>query len=449
MYSTSSSSPHANRPSEGGFSRQMGGDLNKLRAIVPSVTQREQSFYEIQRRIQTQLATRLESSKIDLTQMDVPHQRKVVEEHLQSLVESEVAKAGISLTRTDRQRLYDSCLAEIIGLGPIDSLLQDDSITEIMVNNAQDIWVEQNGKKVKTAIRFRDNEHVLRVIERIVARVGRRIDDTSPMVDARLPEDGSRVNAIIPPVALDGPKLTIRKFARHRFSPQDLVDKGSIPSDILDFVAACVRTRRNIIVSGGTNSGKSTLLGILSCFIPERERIITIEDSAELQLQQEHVVRLESRPASIEGKNRITIRDLLINTLRMTPDRIIIGECRGGEALDMLQAMNTGHEGSMTTVHANNSRQVISRLETLALQSDVELPSRAIREQIASAIHLIVHTDHFHDGTRRVVSVSEVTRNAGERVDVIDIFSFERTRIDGRWAYCRLFAMDRRNTTRP
>lgn len=382
--------------------------------------------FDLLRRVQYSLAARLQEHKIDLTSYPQAQAQRLIEEHVLAIIDEETQRQGLALSRNARASLIERATAEITGLGPIDPLLADDSVTEIMINGPQDVYVMQRGKMVRTTIAFQDEAHIMRVIERIVSRVGRRVDETSPMVDARLP-DGSRVNAVIRPVAIDGPKVTIRKFARSALMPEDLVRNGSVTPEVLQFLQACVRGRMNIIVSGGTNSGKSTLLNVLSAFIDPAERIITIEDSAELQLQQEHVVRMESRPASVEGKNRITIRDLLANALRMTPTRIIIGECRGGEALDMLQAMNTGHEGSMTTLHANNTREAISRLEVLTLMSSVDLPHRAIRQQIASAIHLIVHTHLYEDGFRRVAAISEVVPGSGEGVEVREIFEYEPT----------------------
>ena len=394
--------------------------------------EREQLFFKLQREVQQLLVTELKHLKIDPTKIDVgPQNKQSVEIPLMRIIEEQAQRQNLPLSRAERDTLFASCLAEIAGHGPIEPLIQDPDVTEIMINGPQSVYVEKrNVGMVKTNIRFQDNDHIMRVIERIVSRVNRRIDETSPMVDARLP-DGSRVNAIIAPVALDGPKVTIRKFRKDAMKPTDLVKFGSINEDMLQFLQACVLANLNIIVSGGTNSGKSTLLNVLSVFIPNRQRIITIEDSAELQLQQEHVVRLESRPASVEGKNRITIRDLLVNALRMTPNRIIIGECRGGEALDMLQAMNTGHEGSMTTIHANTARDVLSRLEVLVLQA-IDLPQRAIHEQIASAVHLIVHTSHFEDGSRKVSTIAEVRRGSGESIEVESIFEFVKTGVDAK-----------------
>ena len=315
---------------------------------------------------------------------------------------------------------------EAIGLGPLESLIAVDEISEIMVNGPNQIFVEKKGILYKTDASFADDNQVLSAIERIVAPLGRRIDESSPMVDARLP-DGSRVNAIIPPLSLVGPSITIRKFSKTPLEAKDLVNFGSISPEMVRFLATCVAVRKNILISGGTGSGKTTLLNVLSSFLPNKERIVTIEDAAELQLRQEHLVRLESRPPNIEGKGAITIRDLVRNSLRMRPDRIVVGECRGGEALDMLQAMNTGHDGSLTTIHANTPRDALARLETLVLMAGFDLPLRAIREQIASAIHLVVQISRERDGSRKVINISEITKMEGDIITMQDIFVFRQT----------------------
>ncbi|HEV2460814.1 MAG TPA: CpaF family protein, partial [Ktedonobacterales bacterium] len=336
---------------------------------------------------------------------------------------------GINLTRQERNRLFEAIAAEILGYGPLEPLLADDSVTEIMVNGPRQVYVEQHGRLYRTDVRFRDDEHVMRVIDRIISPLGRRCDESQPYVDARLP-DGSRVNAVIPPISLVGPVLTIRKFSKTPMTPEDLVRLGSISNSMVEFLHACVQVRLNIIVSGGTGSGKTTLLNVLSGFIPDDERIVTIEDAAELQLRQDHVIPLESRPSNIEGKGRISIRDLVANALRMRPDRIIVGECRSGEALDMLQAMNTGHDGSMTTLHSNSPRDTLSRLETMVLMAGMDLPLRAIREQIASAVQLIVHQERLRDGSRKVVSITEVMRMEGDIISMQDLFVFEQTGVE-------------------
>ncbi|MGQ9512483.1 CpaF family protein [Thermodesulfitimonas sp.] len=338
-------------------------------------------------------------------------------------------KQPVTIPRLEKQRIVAELIQEALGFGPITPFLEDEEVTEIMVNGPYQVYVERRGKLELTEVTFRDDAHVMHIIERIVAPLGRRIDESTPMVDARLP-DGSRVNAIIPPLALNGPTITIRKFFRDPLTIDDLIRFGSLTPEIAKFLEACVRGRLNIVVSGGTGSGKTTLLNILSSFIPPNERIITIENAAELQLRQEHVIRLESRPPNIEGKGAITIRDLVRNALRMRPDRIVVGEVRGGEALDMLQAMNTGHDGSLTTGHANTPRDMLARIETMVLMAGMELPVKAIREQIASAIDLIVHTGRFKDGSRKVTHITEVQGMEGDVVVLQDIFIFQQTGVN-------------------
>jgi len=344
---------------------------------------------------------------------------------IQLLFDQTLEQEGIVMTRGERQKLFEEVHAEIQGFGPIEPLLQDPSVSEIMVNGPKLVYVERQGKLIKTGVEFENDEHVLRIIDRIVSPLGRHIDESSPMVDARLP-DGSRVNAIIPPLSLVGPTITIRKFAKIPLTVDDLIRFGSMTPELAEFLKACVKARLNVIVSGGTGSGKTTLLNVLSGFIPDDERIVTIEDAAELQLQQEHVVALESRPPNIEGKGAIRIRDLVINALRMRPDRIVVGECRGAEALDMLQAMNTGHDGSLTTGHANSPRDVLARLETMVLMAGMDLPLRAIREQISSAIDVIVQQSRFRDGSRRITNVTEVQGMEGDIIVLQDVFVFEQ-----------------------
>ncbi len=346
--------------------------------------------------------------------------RKIAKEELSAVIDEE----QVPLSPEERRRLILEIADEVMGYGPLQRLLEDPSITEIMVNSSEQIYVERKGRLALTDLRFTSDDHLRQVIERIVSKVGRRIDESSPLVDARL-EDGSRVNAIIPPLAVNGPSLTIRKFAQVPITVNDLLSWGSLTPEMAELLEACVKARLNIIVSGGTGTGKTTMLNVVSGFIPDDDRIVTIEDAVELQLQQAHVVRLESRPANIEGRGAVGIRELLKNSLRMRPDRIIVGECRGGEALDMLQAMNTGHDGSLSTVHANSPRDAIARLETLVLMAGMDLPLRAIREQIASAVDLIIQLTRMRDGSRRVTHVTEVQGMEGEIVTLQDAFLFD------------------------
>jgi pilus assembly protein CpaF len=337
-----------------------------------------------------------------------------------------VAEEQVPLNPDEQSRLIVEIGAEVLGYGPLEAMLADDEVTEIMVNGPDQIFLERNGRLMESAARFKSEAQLRRVIERIVLKVGRRIDESSPLVDARL-ADGSRVNAIIPPLAVDGSSLTIRKFARQPLTVHDLIGFGTLTAEMADVLNACVKAKLNIIVSGGTGTGKTTLLNVLSGYIPSEERIITIEDAVELQLQQQHVIRLESRPANTEGKGEVTIRDLVRNSLRMRPDRIVIGECRGGETLDMLQAMNTGHEGSISTVHSNSPRDAIARMETLVLMAGMDLPLRAIREQIASAIDVIVQISRLKDGSRRITHVTEVQGMEGDIVTMQDAFVFDHS----------------------
>ncbi len=380
-------------------------------------------FIDLKNRVQQKLIAELDP-KLDLTKTD--EVRRNVEEIFNEILDSE----NIVLTRVDRARLFEAVAAEILGFGPIEPLLKDHTINEIMVNGPRLVYIERHGRLEKTNIQFQNDEHVMRVIDRIVAPLGRRIDESSPYVDARLP-DGSRVNAIIPPLCLNGPTITIRKFSKDPFTVDDLIRFGTMTPEMATFLKACVEARLNIVVSGGTGTGKTTTLNVLSGWIPADERIITIENAAELQLRQEHVITLESRPPNIEGRGEVTIRDLVINALRMRPDRIVVGECRGGEALDMLQAMNTGHDGSMTTLHANSPRDATSRLETMVLMAGMELPMKAIREQIAAAIDLIVQLERLKDGSRKIVSITEVQGMEGDVIVMQDIFVFEQTGVEG------------------
>ncbi len=380
------------------------------------------AYRDLKRRIQEKLIAELDPA-MDITQTG--EVRATIEEMFETILMEE----NIVLSRSERRRLFEQIVAEILGLGPLEPLLADESITEVMVNGPKNIYVEREGKIERTNATFETDDHLMRIIDRIVAPLGRRIDESSPLVDARLP-DGSRVNAVIPPISLVGPTVTIRKFSKIPLTIQDLIGFGSITPEAVEFLRAAVIGRINIVISGGTGSGKTTLLNVLSGFIPNDERIVTIENAAELQLRQEHVVTLESRPPNIEGRGEITTRDLVINTLRMRPDRIVVGECRGAEALDMLQAMNTGHDGSLTTAHSNSPRDSLARLETMVLMAGMDLPIRAIREQISSAIQLVVHQDRMRDGTRKVVSVTEIQGMEGDIITMSEIFGFEQTGVE-------------------
>ena len=382
-------------------------------------TSKQDAFNELKARIQNRLIAELDP-RMDLGNAD--EVRRTVEETFAAVLEAE----GISLTRVERLRLFEAISAEILGFGPIEPLLKDPTVSEVMINGPKMVYVERSGKLELSDVTFNDDEHVMRVIDRIVSPLGRRIDESSPTVDARLP-DGSRVNAIIPPIALNGPTVTIRKFSKDPFTVEDLIRFGTFTTEMATFLKACVEARLNVVVSGGTGSGKTTMLNVLSSFIPDDERIVTIENAAELQLRQDHVVRLESRPSNIEGRGEISIRDLVINSLRMRPERIVVGECRGGEALDMLQAMNSGDDGSMTTAHANSPRDTLSRLETMCLMAGMDLPVKAIREQIASAVDLIVQQDRLKDGTRKITAVTEVQGMEGDVIVLQDIFTFQQT----------------------
>ena len=402
--------PSTPKPSDDGHTTPVSAPIGR----PPS-----QRLSELRRRIHQGLVRTLgpELYNDDLAADDL--ERRVRDE-LRKALEHE----DTPLTTDDRKRLVSETLDDILGNGPIEPYLQDESVTEVMVNGHDNIFIERDGHVFRTETTFLDDGHLRRTIEKIVGRVGRRIDESSPYVDARLP-DGSRVNAIIPPVAVDGPSLTVRKFARDPYTMDDLVSFGTFSPPASSFLRKCVEGRINILVSGGTGTGKTTTLNALSGFIPADERIVTIEDAAELQLQQPHVVRLEYRPPNIEGRGEVTIRDLVRNSLRMRPDRIVVGEVRGGEALDMLQAMNTGHDGSITTVHANSPRDALARVETMVLMAGVDLPMRAIREQLASAVQLIAHQSRLRDGTRRITHVSEVVGMEGDIITLQDVYAFD------------------------
>ncbi len=364
-----------------------------------------------------------------MAETDLDKKRELLKERTIATIDEEVQKSKIDLSHYETQSLISSILDDMIGFGPIEPLLQVEDISEIMVNGPDQVYYEEKGKLILSDVKFKDNDHVMRIIERIVAPIGRRIDESVPYVDARLP-DGSRVNAIIPPLALNGPTITIRKFKKEALGVSDLIRFGTLTEEMAVFIEACIKVRLNIVVSGGTGSGKTTTLNILSSFIPEDERIITCEDAAELQLRQPHVVRLETRPANIEGKGEVAMRDLIKNTLRMRPERVIVGECRGGEALDMLQAMNTGHDGSLTTGHANTPRDMLARLETMVLMAGMDLPVRAIREQISSAVHLIIQQSRLKDGSRKITHLTEIQGMEGDKIVTQDIFLFEQTGVD-------------------
>ena len=389
---------------------------------------REESYQAIKKEIHTHI---IDEMPDDLQR--VISQSSADQKELRRLVEGMCADAikdnPFAIPLGDRERLVEELISEILGLGPIEPLLKDPSVTEVMVNGPDSIYIERKGRLQKTDVRFRNTEHLMHIIDRIVTAVGRRVDESSPMVDARL-ADGSRVNVIIPPLSLTGPCVTIRKFSKDVLTVDKMIEFGSFDQRMAEFLEDCVKGRLNIVVSGGTGSGKTTLLNVLSSYVPATERIVTLEDSAELQLKQDHVVTLETRPPNIEGEGEVTMRDLVRNALRMRPDRIIVGECRTGEALDMLQAMNTGHDGSMTTAHANSARDALSRLETMVLMSGMELPLRAIRSQIASAVDIIVQIARLRDGSRKIINIAEVTGMEGDIITLQDLFYFENHGVD-------------------
>lgn len=381
---------------------------------------------------QQELKSKIHERLIDTIDANVLLQLEgnaALEEAIANTIRLLIDEERLPLSQSEREQLTREVLYETLGLGPLEPLLSDANVNDILVNGAESVWIDRDGKLVETAIRFKDDNHLLHIIGRIVARIGRRIDESSPIVDARLP-DGSRVNAIIPPLALDGPILSIRRFRPVPFAFDDLLSRGALTEEMAEFLKQCVRARLNILISGGTSAGKTTLLNVLSSYISNEERIVTIEDTAELRLQQRHVIRLESRPANVEGEGAVGQRELVKNALRMRPDRIIVGEVRGAEALDMLQAMNTGHEGSLTTVHANSPRDALSRIETLVLLSGVELSQRSIREQIGSAFDLVVQVKRLADGGRRVVSIAEVTGVQEGVVSMQEIFEFRQSGLD-------------------
>lgn len=383
-------------------------------------------YFEMKMKIQNRAI-----EELDIDFNEISEQNEDVKQKIDYIVSKHIEKESINLTNNQKKKIKDELLDEIIGFGPITGLLEDSSVTEIMVNGPNKVYIEKSGKLVMTDAKFKNDNHVLHVIKKIVAPIGRRIDESSPMVDARLP-NGSRVNAIIPPLAIDGPSITIRKFAEDPFKVGDLVNFGTLTDNMAELIKYCVEGKLNVVVSGGTGSGKTTTLNVLSSFIPNDERIVTIEDAAELQLSQEHVVRLETRPSNIEGKGEVSIRDLVKNSLRMRPDRIIVGEVRSGEALDMLQAMNTGHDGSLTTGHANSPRDMLARLETMVLMSGMNLPIKAIRDQVASAINIIVQQSRLMDGSRKITHITEVQGMEGDVIILQDIFKFEQRGLDSK-----------------
>ncbi|NDJ84981.1 MAG: CpaF family protein [Chloroflexi bacterium] len=406
----------------GGGDDEQGSRLDEMRVRRQAVPQQSPgALKDIKSRVQNKLLNEIDP-KTDPNSPDVRAQ-------IQELFETILAEEQMVLGKRDRQELFNAIIHEILGLGPLEKLLSDETITEVMVNGPKNIFVERKGNLVRANVMFENNDHVLRVIDRIVSPLGRRVDESHPYEDARL-SDGSRVNVIIPPLALNGPTITIRKFSKTPLTIEDLIRFGSMTPEIAEFMRATVIAATNIVVSGGTGSGKTTLLNVMSNFIPSDERIITVENAAELQLQQEHVITLESRPPNIEGKGQVSIRDLVINTLRMRPDRIVVGECRGAEALDMLQAMNTGHEGSLTTAHSNSPRDTIARLEVMCLMAGMDLPQRAIREQIASAVDMICHQSRLRDGSRKIVKITEIQGMEGDVITMSDIFEFEQTGIE-------------------
>ncbi len=421
----------ANRPgseASGGADAE-GSKLAEMRLKRQALTDqrpgaKSNNYFDLKSRVQNKLLAELDHQSMDVKRVNE------VRAHIEELFNAILADESIVISRAERMNLFEAIVAEILGFGPLETLLSDESITEIMVNGPKNVFIEQKGLITRAPVTFENDEHVLRILDRIVAPLGRRIDESSPLVDARLP-DGSRVNAVIRPIALVGPTITIRKFSKKPLTIDDLIRFGSMTKEISEFLRSCIVSRLNVVVAGGTGSGKTTLLNVLSGFIPNNERIVTIENAAELQLRQEHVVTLETRPPNLEGKGQITIQDLVVNSLRMRPDRIVVGECRGGEALDMLQAMNTGHDGSLTTCHSNTPRDTISRLEVMCLMAGVDLPVRAIREQIASAVDMICQQNRLRDGSRKIEKITEVQGMEGEIITMSDIFEFEQTGIEG------------------
>jgi pilus assembly protein CpaF len=400
-------------------------DRSRTGVLADAECAPEDPFGEVKERVYQRLLREIDPNKLN------DRDKHEVRTEVQSMAANMLTLDDVPMARDERLRCASDIADEVVGYGPIEPLLEDPNVTEVMINGPRKVFFEQKGLLHLSDRVFRDHDHIMRIVEKIVVPINRRIDESSPMVDARLP-DGSRVNAIIPPLAVDGPTVTIRKFSRDPFTVDDLIGFGTLIPEMVDFLQACIRTRLNTIVSGGTGSGKTTLLNVLSSFIPSNERVVTIEDPCELQMRQRHVIRLETRPANVEGKGMVTQRELVRNALRMRPDRIIVGEVRAGEAFDMLQAMNTGHDGSLTTAHANSPRDAIARVENMVLMAGLDLPVRAIREQVSSALDLIVHVSRLADGTRRVTHITEVVGMEGQTVTLQDVFVFQQTGVDAR-----------------
>jgi pilus assembly protein CpaF len=397
--------------------------LSEQRAEPSGVGVNPELFQDLKRRVQERLLRNIDVSKLE----EAGYGPLLAE--ITAVINSLIEEDHLLITEADRARLVEVTTNDMLGLGPLEPLLQDNEVSDILVNGYNQVWIERRGKLFKTSVRFQNDAHLMSVINRIVSRIGRRIDESSPMVDARLP-DGSRVHAIIPPLAIDGPGLCIRRFGGHSYRMDDLITNGTLPRDMAEFARLAILTRLNILISGGTGSGKTTLLNCLSSYLPENQRIITIEDAAELALQQPHVFRLETRPPNIEGKGEVTQRELFRNTLRMRPDRVIVGEVRGAEVLDMLQAMSTGHDGSMATIHANNPRDSLGRLEMMMLLSGVNLPEKAMRQYVSAALNVIIQIGRFSDGSRKVIKITEITGMEGDTVLTQDLFEYVRTGVD-------------------